>query len=102
VTDAASDGQSKSIIQNPTRAKVTMITMIYYGHEVEVLPVQDNKNHQWLIKIRVRKQKYGEMTDKIFEFPETCPTQKDAINKGLEYGKKVVDREIIDFSISNL
>ena len=79
-----------------------MITMIYHGYEIEALPEQDPKNHQWLIRLKISKHERGIAISEHFSLPETFPTQKEAINRCWDYGQKIIDGEIKGFPNGNL
>jgi hypothetical protein len=79
-----------------------MITMIYHGCEIEALSEQDPKNHQWLIRLKVRNRQRGILVSEDYSLTETFLTQKEAINRCWDYGQKIIDREIKDFPNGNL
>lgn len=79
-----------------------MITMIYHGVEVVALPERDPKTNQWRIKFTICMQKRRLLGSKIFDIPESYLTQKEAIDRCWEYGQKIIDGELKDFSKGNL
>lgn len=82
--------------------RVPMICMIFNGCEVEALPEQDPKNHQWIVHLNIRKNKRGTVVSEDFRLTETYPTEKEAINRCWDYGQKIIDGEIKGFPNGNL
>lgn len=79
-----------------------MITMIYHGCEIEALPEQNQKNHQWFIRLKIIKHERERLVSKDYSLTETFLTQKEAINRCWDYGQKIIDGEIKGFPNGNL
>ncbi|MBI5579145.1 MAG: hypothetical protein HY895_08330 [Deltaproteobacteria bacterium] len=78
-----------------------MIAMIHHGCEVEALPEHDSKNHQWIVHLKIKKNERGIVVSEDFRLTETYLTEKEAINRCWDYGKKIINGEMKGFPKGN-
>ena len=78
-----------------------MDVISYKGFEVRARPQQIEE--RWTIAVEIRRhRRNGRPGSRQFSGEETCPTRKDAVQRGFAYGKQIVDGEIENCSVRDL
>ncbi len=78
-----------------------MSTMIYKGFEIEAVPSQ-LRSGEWTVKIHISVERDGSTLSRTCDALDTFPTQEEATRCCFDFGKKVIDGQVKEFSLDDL
>lgn len=79
-----------------------MSTVTYKGYIIEAAPYQLSNSMEWTIGIYIRRDTGDKITSRNFSAANTFKTKEEAIQHCIDFGKRVIDGEIENCTVSDL
>jgi hypothetical protein len=73
--------------------------MYYEKFEIEVVPVPVKELSRWTYRIILFKHKGEKSWEYNFVSDELCKTEKEAVKRGFEFGKNIIDGKHEKYSV---
>jgi hypothetical protein len=74
----------------------------YNGYTIIAIPEQLIENNQWTVNIAIQKHHGEGTTGKPFSASNTFATKKEAIEHCLNFGKQIIDGDVINCTVHDL
>ena len=74
----------------------------YNGYEIQASPYQLAETGGWRVNIHIRKHKGSEVASRNFSSADTFPTKEEVLKHCFDFGMKIIDGKIKDFSVEEL
>ena len=74
----------------------------YNGYEIQASPYQLAESKNWTINIYIFKHRGSYVASKNFSLANSYPSREEAVRYCFDFGKKIIDDRIKDFSVGGL
>ncbi len=74
----------------------------YKGFIINASPQQLVENEQWAVNVHIEKHRGGSVSDRAFSAANTFFSKDEAIEHCLDFGRQIIDGNVIDCSVSDL
>ena len=85
----------------PEKMEQEMHLMRYKGYVMHAIATP-LASHEWDATITIMRQRKGVLTSRAFSAPDNCTSKDEAIRYGFAFGKRIIDGDIVSFSVDDL
>jgi hypothetical protein len=79
-----------------------MSSIQYKEYIIEAIPLQLRDSGEWTTDIRIRRFRLDKLHYRAFSAGNTFKTEEEAIQRCIDFGKRIIDGEIKNCTVTDL